>query len=104
MFNQQACYMIRLIKINQKKDNIDNKKKSQSAHSQQKSKNTNKMRPQDIKLPLLPQWIYSTGIVETSFTDGSFKRGLGTLLKNGLYLTSSEIIYNGKIMQKMPRI
>ncbi|MCX2717270.1 hypothetical protein OQH61_05920 [Helicobacter sp. MIT 21-1697] len=74
--------------------------KTQNDDNKKKSKSVQKIRPQDMKLPLLPQWIYSTGIVETSFTDGSFKRGLGTLLKNGLYLTSSEIIYNGKIMPK----
>lgn len=43
-----------------------------------------------------PSWIYSTAMVETLFNDGSLKRGFGTLLKNGFYLTSSEVIYNGR--------
>lgn len=51
----------------------------------------------DMKPPQLPAWIYSTAIVEASFDDGSFKKGLGTLLKNGLYITSSEVVYNGRI-------
>ncbi len=46
------------------------------------------------------QWIYSTAIIEVSFTDGSFKRGLGTLLKNGFYITSAEILYNGDIVPR----
>lgn len=53
--------------------------------------------PRDIPYPILPSWIYSTAIIESSFFDGSFKRGFGTLLKNGFYITSSEVIYNGKI-------
>lgn len=59
-----------------------------------------KMRPRDIATPVVPQWIYSTAIIETNFSDGSFKKGLGTLLQNGFYLTSSEVVYNGKIMPK----
>lgn len=54
--------------------------------------------PKDMKLPTMPKWIYSTAIIETLFTNGSFKKGLGTLLKNGLYITSSEVVYNGKVM------
>ncbi len=50
--------------------------------------------PRDMRLPILPKWIYSTAIIEVSFSDGSFKRGLGTLLKNGFYITSAEIVYN----------
>lgn len=59
-----------------------------------------KIHPQDVTTPIMPQWIYSTAIIETNFSDGSFKKGLGTLLKNGFYLTSSEVVYNGKIMPK----
>ncbi len=63
-------------------------------HAQQ---NLQGISPRDMKLPKLPDWIYSTAIIESSFNDGSFKKGLGTLLKNGLYITSSEVIYNGRI-------
>lgn len=51
-------------------------------------------RPRQSASP--PSWIYSTAMVETLFNDGSLKRGFGTLLKNGFYLTSSEVIYNGR--------
>lgn len=47
-----------------------------------------------------PKWLYSTAIVETLFHDGSFRKGLGTLLQNNFYITSTEIIYNGKIAPK----
>ena len=33
--------------------------------------------PRDMKLPKLPDWIYSTAIIESSFNDGSFKRVWG---------------------------
>ena len=67
-------------------------------HSPQaKSPSSKGISPRDMKLPKLPDWIYSTAIIESSFNDGSFKKGLGTLLKNGFYITSSEVIYNGTI-------
>lgn len=65
--------------------------------SQAKSPSSKGISPRDMKLPKLPDWIYSTAIIESSFNDGSFKKGLGTLLKNGFYITSSEVIYNGTI-------
>ncbi|WP_238700274.1 hypothetical protein [Helicobacter jaachi] len=58
------------------------------------------LSPRDMKPPINPAWIYSTAIIESHFIDGSFKKGLATLLKNGFFITSSEVIYNGKITPK----
>lgn len=59
------------------------------------------LHPKDMTLPTQPQWIYSTAIIETSFHDGSFRKGLGTLLQNGFYITSAEVVYNGKAVPKV---
>ncbi|PAF41730.1 hypothetical protein [Helicobacter sp. 11S03491-1] len=52
------------------------------------------------------EWIYSTAIITSYFDDGSFRQGFGLLLKDGFYLTSSELTYNAglypkKILAKM---
>ncbi|CUU40152.1 MULTISPECIES: hypothetical protein [Helicobacter] len=84
-----------------KSPNADSKTESST---QKNASNTNagesKIDPRDMKLPSQPQWIYSTAIIETSFFDGSFRKGLGTLLRNGLYITSADVIYNGRIVPK----
>lgn len=68
--------------------------------TQLEEKEQRKIHPKDMKLSSQPNWIYSTAIIETSFYDGSFRKGLGTLLHNGFYLTSAEILYNGRIAPK----
>lgn len=76
-----------------------NKKSTDSKQTAfSKTKGLHGLKSTSTKPP--PQWIYSTAILEINFSDGSYKRGLGTLLENGYYLTSSEIIYNGKVVPK----
>ncbi|PAF42092.1 hypothetical protein [Helicobacter sp. 11S02596-1] len=45
-------------------------------------------------------WIYSTVIIKVYFDDGSLRQGFGLLLKNGFYLTSSELTYNRGLYPK----
>lgn len=52
------------------------------------------------------KWIYSIALITSYFDDGNLKEGFALLLKNGFYLTSSELTYeNGeypiKIVAKM---
>lgn len=62
-----------------------------------KSKNT--FLPQQKIIPKpLPNWIYSTAIIEVHFHDGSMRKGFATMLKNGLYLTSSELMYSDSLI------
>lgn len=81
-----------------------NTKKMNSPPSQdnqiQKANSTKSIQGDNERDKPLPRWLYSTAIVESLFVDGSFKRGFGTLLKNGFYLTSSEVVYNAKVMPK----
>lgn len=45
-------------------------------------------------------WIYSTVIITVYFDDGSYRQGFGMLLKDGFYLTSSELTYNAGLYPK----
>lgn len=75
------------LSLQQKPQEIYNSQENQSQQNQS----------MQIKQSLSPpRWIYSTAMVETFFNDGSLRRGFGTLLQNGFYLTSSEVIYNGR--------
>ncbi|PAF50495.1 hypothetical protein [Helicobacter sp. 13S00477-4] len=45
-------------------------------------------------------WIYSTVILTVFFDDGSLRQGFALLLKNGFYLTSSELTYHSGLYPK----
>lgn len=85
--------------------NLDSQKPTSDANENLANKNAQKdikrdIHPRDMKAAILPRWVYSTAIIETIFNDGSYKKGLGTLLENGLYITSAEVIYNGEVVPK----
>lgn len=42
-------------------------------------------------------WIYGTAVITTTFLDGVIKRSYGILLRDGLYLTSANMVYNKNI-------
>lgn len=57
--------------------------------------------PQQHILPdPLPAWIYATAIIEVHFDDGSMRRGFASMLKNGLYITSSEIVHSASLVPR----
>ncbi|WP_394952631.1 hypothetical protein [uncultured Helicobacter sp.] len=57
--------------------------------------------PQQYILPdPLPEWIYATAIIEVHFNDGSMRRGFASMLKNGLYITSSEIVHSASLVPR----
>lgn len=57
--------------------------------------------PQQYILPEpLPDWIYATAIIEVHFNDGSMRRGFANMLKNGLYITSSEVVYSASLIPR----
>ncbi|MGI0405727.1 hypothetical protein ACRE1U_00185 [Helicobacter himalayensis] len=67
---------------------------------------TNPILPQNL-LPQqymlehpLPKWIYATAIIEVYFSDGSQRMGFGTMLENGLFITSAQIVYDEKLIPK----
>lgn len=42
-------------------------------------------------------WVYGTAVITTTFLDGSIKRSYGILLRDGMYLTSANMVYNQNI-------
>lgn len=45
-------------------------------------------------------WVYSLGFLNVYFDDGTLKQGFGTLLKNGFFLTSSDLMSSGGALPK----
>lgn len=89
------------VDTNSNKKDIAIQKNLQNLNAEQNPQNLQtkadskpKIKPQDMKEQQLPDWIYSTGIIESTFSNGLFKKGFGVLLENGLFLTSSEILYS----------
>lgn len=57
--------------------------------------------PQQYILPdSVPEWIYAAAIIEVHFSDGSMRRGFASMLKNGLYITSSEIVHTASLIPR----
>ncbi|TPH94790.1 hypothetical protein FIM45_02680 [Helicobacter pylori] len=50
--------------------------------------------------PTLPAWIYSVALLKVYFSDGTYKEGYATLLKNGRYIASSETLYSNGLYPK----
>lgn len=74
------------------------KQKPPSKTSTPKSKKDPLLPQQKIIAKPLPSWIYSTAIIEVHFHDGSMRKGFATMIKNGFYLTSSELIYSDSLI------
>lgn len=53
-----------------------------------------KKKDQDIEIVSNQDWIYGTAVITTTFLDGSIKRSYGILLRDGMYLTSANMVYN----------
>lgn len=78
-----------------------------SQNTMQENENpTNPTLPQNL-LPQqymlehpLPKWIYATAIIEVYFSDGSQRVGFGTMLENGLFITSAQIVYDKELIPK----
>lgn len=57
--------------------------------------------PQQHMLPdPVPAWIHATAIIEVHFNDGSMRRGFASMLKNGLYITSSEVVHSTSLIPR----
>ncbi|WP_120914218.1 hypothetical protein [Helicobacter pylori] len=50
--------------------------------------------------PELPKWVYSVALLKVYFSDGTYKEGYATLLKNGRYIASSETLYSNGLYPK----
>lgn len=43
------------------------------------------------------QWIYGTAVITTTFLDGSIKRSYGVLLRDGMFVTSANMVYDKNV-------
>ncbi|MGX3097934.1 hypothetical protein [Helicobacter sp. 23-1046] len=84
---------------NQKTPKPQNTKKAPSKSPAPQKRQKDPFLPQQkVTTKPLPSWIYSTAIIEVHFHDGSMRKGFATMVKNGLYLTSSEIVYSDSLI------
>ena len=56
-----------------------------------------KKKKEEEKIVINQDWIYGTAVITTTFLDGSIKRSYGILLRDGMYLTSANMVYNQNI-------
>lgn len=54
-------------------------------------------KEEDVEIIKNQKWIYGTSVITTTFLDGSIKRSYGVLLKDGLFLTSANMVYDKNI-------
>lgn len=56
-----------------------------------------KKKANEEKIVVNQDWIYGTAVITTTFLDGSIKRSYGILLRDGMYLTSANMVYNQNV-------
>ncbi|RDU70335.1 hypothetical protein [Helicobacter brantae] len=56
-----------------------------------------KKKASEEKIVINQDWIYGTAVITTTFLDGSIKRSYGILLRDGMYLTSANMVYNQNV-------
>lgn len=57
----------------------------------------NLAKEEDVEIIKNQKWIYGISVITTTFLDGSIKRSYGVLLKDGLFLTSANMVYDKNI-------
>lgn len=53
-----------------------------------------KAQEKKVELAMNKKWIYGTAVITTTFLDGSVKRSYGILLRNGMFITSANMVYD----------
>ena len=46
-------------------------------------------------------WIYGTAVITTTFLDGSIKRSYGVLLRDGMFVTSANMVYDKNVYARV---
>ncbi|WP_051420619.1 hypothetical protein [Helicobacter pametensis] len=47
------------------------------------------------------KWIYGTAVITTTFLDGSIKRSYGVLLRDGMFVTSANMVYDRNVYARV---
>lgn len=52
---------------------------------------------EQIELNFKKQWVYGTAVITTTFLNGSIKRSYGVLLRDGMFVTSANMVYDKNV-------
>lgn len=96
---------LELLKQSQKQNKISNPNKQSSIkgsielENPYEGMNEEKKKKKEHKEEIVinKDWIYGTAVITTTFLDGSIKRSYGILLRDGMYLTSANMVYNQNV-------
>lgn len=53
-----------------------------------------KAKEEQINFSANQKWIYGTAVITTTFLDGNIRRSYGILLRNGMFVTSANMVYD----------
>lgn len=53
------------------------------------------------ELSFTKTWIYGTAVITTTFLDGSIKRSYGVLLRDGMFVTSANMVYDKNVYARV---
>lgn len=60
-----------------------------------------KTKEKQVNLSANQRWIYGTAVITTTFLDGSIKRSYGILLRNGMFVTSANMVYDKNVYARL---
>lgn len=58
---------------------------------------TTEAQEKKAQISFKKQWIYGTAVITTTFLDGSIKRSYGVLLRDGMFVTSANMVYDKNV-------
>lgn len=58
-------------------------------------------KEKQVNLSANQKWIYGTAVITTTFLDGSIKRSYGILLRNGMFVTSANMVYDKNVYARL---
>lgn len=64
-------------------------------------KKPEEVKDKPIELSANQRWIYGTAVITTTFLDGSVKRSYGVLLRNGMFVTSANMVYDKNVYARL---
>lgn len=59
------------------------------------------IKEKQVDLSPNQRWIYGTAVITTTFLDGSIKRSYGVLLRNGMFVTSANMVYDKNVYARL---
>lgn len=82
-------------KIKSAKTKVEKRQKTQGQTEQMQTESED-----DLQEPKSPAWVHSIGLLTTYFDDGTLKQGFGILLRDGHFVTATDLIENNNSFPK----